>query len=61
MFIRADEVTEVLEISRPAAYRLIKELNGELNAKGFMTIAGRVSRKFFEERFYGISSPVQGD
>lgn len=31
-------------------------LNDELKAKGYMTISGRVSRKFFEEKFYGMQS-----
>jgi DNA-binding MurR/RpiR family transcriptional regulator len=60
MFVRADEIAEALDVSRPTAYRLIKEMNSELKAKGFMTIAGRVSRQFFEERFYGISQPDKG-
>jgi len=29
-------------------------INDELKAKGYMTISGRVSRKFFEEKFYGM-------
>lgn len=29
-------------------------MNDELNAKGYLTVAGRVSRKYYEERFYGL-------
>ena len=29
-------------------------LNEELEEKGFITIAGRVSRKYYEEKFYGM-------
>ena len=28
---------------------------GEVEAKGFITIAGRVSRKYYEEKFYGMA------
>jgi predicted ArsR family transcriptional regulator len=56
MFIRADEIANDLEISRTQAYRVLKELNSELQAKGFMTIAGRVSRQFYKERFYGVAA-----
>ena len=31
------------------------QMNEELEAKGFLTIAGRVSRKYYEEKFYGIT------
>lgn len=52
-FIRVDEVAQELSISKPYAYKLIKKLNDELKEKGFITIAGRVNRQYFQERFYG--------
>ncbi len=52
-FIRADELAVELDISKSHAYKLIKKLNEELNEKGYITIAGRVNRKYFNERFYG--------
>jgi len=52
-FIRADEVAQELSVSKPYAYRLIKKLNDELKEQGFITIAGRVNRQYFEERLYG--------
>ena len=54
-FIRVDELAEVLEVSTHHAYKLIREMNSELKVRGYLTIVGRVSRKYFEERFYGIS------
>lgn len=55
VFITAQEVAELLGISKSKAYIIIRELNEELFAKGFITVAGRVSRKFFEEKFYGVA------
>ena len=52
-FIRADDVTQELNVSKPYAYKLIRKLNEELKAKGFITIAGRVNRQYFYERLYG--------
>ena len=49
-FIRVDEE---LDVSKPYAYKLIRQLNEELKAKGFITIAGRVNRQYFNERLYG--------
>ena len=55
IFISAKEVADMLGISKSKAYRIVRELNEELEAKGFITVAGKVSRKFFEEKFYGAA------
>lgn len=52
-FIRVEEVAQELCVSKPYAYKLIKRLNEELKAQGFITIAGRVNRQYFNKRFYG--------
>ena len=51
-FIRAAEIAEEFEISEGAAYRIIKQLNNELNEKGYITVAGRVNRHYYNERTY---------
>lgn len=53
-FITPAEVAIELGISKSHAYKLVRELNGELKDKGFLIVAGKVSRIFFEERFYGL-------
>jgi len=52
-FIKVNEVAEELEISKPYAYKLIQKMNNELREKGFITISGRVSRQYYEEKLYG--------
>ena len=52
-FIRVDEVAKELDVSKPYAYKIMRQLNDELKAKGFITIAGRVNRQYFNERLYG--------
>ena len=52
-FMRADEVAEELDVSKAYAYKIIRQLNDELRAKGFITVAGRVNRQYFYERLYG--------
>lgn len=54
IFITAQELAEMLGISKPYAYKLIKQMNNELRDKGFITISGKVSRRYFEEKFYGM-------
>lgn len=51
-FYRVGDVMEMLEISDTKAYSIIKQLNDELEAMGKITIAGRVSKKYFDEKFY---------
>lgn len=41
------------------SYKIIKELNEELEKMGYKTLAGRVSRKFFNEKFYGINENAE--
>lgn len=56
-FIRAEELAEIMEISVPYAYKIIKQLNQELDAKGYITITGRVNREYFNERVYTVKAP----
>ena len=50
-FMRVDEVVMELDVSRPFAYRVIRQLNDELKKLGYATIAGRVNREYFRKRF----------
>ena len=58
LFIRVDEMVEELQISKPYAYKLMRELNEELKKKGYTTISGRLSRQYYEEKFYGLKREV---
>ena len=49
-----NRIARELGISKPYAYKLVREMNEELKQKGFLTIPGRVSRNYFEEKFYGL-------
>lgn len=49
-FVTAAEVAEIMGISAGKAYAIIRELNGELKKKGYLVVAGKVNRKFFEEK-----------
>ncbi|MFI3211726.1 MAG: DNA-binding protein [Eubacteriales bacterium] len=54
-FITVAEIKTLLDISESKAYHVIRDLNKELSQRGFMVIQGRVSRQYFNERFYGVS------
>jgi hypothetical protein len=50
-YFRCKDVMQLLEVSEGKAYAIMRALNKELNQKGFLTVSGRVPRKYFEERF----------
>ncbi|MFI3249532.1 MAG: DNA-binding protein [Eubacteriales bacterium] len=53
-FITPHEVSQLLQISVSHSYKLVREMNEQLKAQGYMTISGRISRKYFQEKFYGF-------
>ena len=57
-FITSKEVSQELGISQSHAYKIMRELNNGLKDRGFMTIAGKVSRVYFEEKFYGLKEVI---
>ena len=58
-FITVKEISEVLGVSESKPYGIVRDLNKELADKGYMVIPGRVSRKYFEERFYGVENETE--
>ena len=53
--MNAEDVKEALGVSQSMAYKIIQQLNSEMKEKGFHTISGRVSAKYFSECFYGFN------
>ena len=42
-----------MDVSIPKAYKIIRSLNDELVAQGYLVVAGRVSRNYFLQKIYG--------
>ena len=53
-FVTAEQLAEIMGISKGHAYKIIHVLNEELQTKGFLTVSGSVPRKYLEKRCYGI-------
>jgi len=49
-FMRVEEVAQELGVSKSYAYKLVRKLNDELKEMGYLTVAGRVSKKYFLEK-----------
>lgn len=52
LFMRVNEVAEVMDVSESYAYKIIRRLNKELKKTGCITMNGRIDRKFFYDNFY---------
>ena len=48
--LNVKDVMQLLEVSESKSYDIIRTLNQELASKGYLTIPGKVSRIFFEEK-----------
>ena len=59
--VDADYVMDTLGVSRATAYRVIRDLNRELEAAGVRTLAGRVSLSYFEQRFFSTPEKEGGE
>ena len=49
-FMRVDDVAAELGVSKSYAYKIVRMLNSELKNMGYLTVAGRVSKKYFLEK-----------
>lgn len=51
-FYTAEDVAKKLGVSHSTGYRIIKKLNNELRSQGYITISGKISKRYFEEKVY---------
>ena len=49
-FMSVDDVAKELGISKSYAYKIVQKLNAELRSLGYLTISGRINRKYFMEK-----------
>lgn len=49
--MQALEVADLLQVSRATAYKIVKQLNEELEQRGFFTIRGKIPEDYLRERF----------
>ena len=45
-----DDVAEELSVSKSKAYKIVRQLNKELEEKGIITVAGRVCTSYFRKK-----------
>lgn len=52
LYLNVHDVMDLLGVSKSKAYQIIKDLNGEMSAKGYLTVNGKVNRRYLLERCY---------
>ena len=56
-YITATEGAEIMGISRSKSYQIVRQLNKELKAQGYLTVAGKCPIQYFKQKFYGFQIP----
>ncbi len=51
-----EDVAAELGISKGHAYKVIRQLNNELEKSGYIVVAGKIPRAFWEKKFYGYQT-----
>lgn len=54
-YLKAEDVAAYMEVSVPMAYKIIRRLNTELMAQGYLVVSGRVNKAYFEKKVYAGS------
>lgn len=54
-YLTAQEVADIMGVSKTKAYGIIRRLNDELKANGYIVISGKVPKAYFKEKSYGYA------
>lgn len=57
--MNAYDVAMELGVSKGHAYKVIRKLNAELEASGYIVVSGRVPRAYWEKKFYGYETKME--
>lgn len=56
IYYNANDIVEMLDVSKATAYSIIRKLNEELDSKGYLTLQGKVAKVYFDEKWYGLAA-----
>lgn len=56
IYITARELSDMLGVSMGYTYKIIRKLNKELDKDGFIVIAGKVPKGYFEKQWFGYNA-----
>lgn len=52
-YYTAEEVSQMLGISRAKAYKILQQMNADLEEKGYLIVRGKIPVAYFREKWYG--------
>mgnify|MGYP002514678631 FL=1 len=56
VYYSAKDIVDMLDISKASAYKLIRQMNNELQSSGYIILQGKVPRAYFNQKWYGLNS-----
>ena len=59
--LSAKEVSELLDISNSYAYKVINQLNQELEKAGYLTIHVNLDSRYLNKRYFPFDDKIQSD
>ena len=54
VYYSANDIVQMLDISKASAYKIIRQLNDELKSLGYIILQGKVPKAYFHEKWYGL-------
>ncbi|MDE7203606.1 MAG: DNA-binding protein [Lachnospiraceae bacterium] len=56
--VTAQDVVDMLGVSKGHTYKIIRQLNKELEDNGYIVVAGKIPKVYWDKKFYGYQSGV---
>ena len=56
VYYSAKDIVDMLDISKASAYKLIRQMNNELQSSGYIILQGKVPRAYFNQKWYGLNN-----
>ena len=56
--VTAQDVVDMLGVSKGHAYKIIRQLNKELEDSGYIVVSGKIPRAYWDKKFYGYQREV---
>ena len=54
VYYSANDIVQMLDISKASAYKIIRQLNDELKSLDYIILQGKVPKAYFHEKWYGL-------
>lgn len=56
--VTAQNVVDMLGVSKGHANKIIRQLNKELEDNGYIVVSGKIPKAYWDKKFYGYQSVV---